>query len=354
MITPITHILPYTVVQRRRLLPREGRVGVRQGQTVRATDVIATTVLKPSHTMLDVAAGLGVRRSAAPQFIERYEGDKLETGDVIARKTGLFNRVVRSPISGRIVLMTDGYVMIEEKQAPYELMAGIPGEVTELVHELGAVIETTGALIQGAWGNGVIDFGVLNVMSENPGDELKPGQIDVGLRGAVLMAGTCLSPEVFQRAADQRLRGLILGSMPSEFIPTARRLPFPLILTEGFGRLPMNAAAFRLLSTSQKRDIAINAEAFDPETGSRPEILIPLPPSDAEAVSDVGRLDTGQRVQVMRAPHKGAWGVVEALLPGRTLFPNGLRLPSAQVRLEGGESIRVPTANLEIINSAKE
>jgi hypothetical protein len=69
-------------------------------------------------------------------------------------------------------------------------------------------------------------------------------------------------------------------------------------------------------------------------------------------VSDVGRLDTGQRVHITRAPHKGARGVLEALLPGRTLFPNGLRLPGAQVRLEGGESIRVPTANLEIINSS--
>ncbi|HUF39031.1 MAG TPA: hypothetical protein VMN57_10950 [Anaerolineales bacterium] len=352
MVTPITHILPYTTVQRRRLLPREGRVVVRQGQAVRATDVIATAVLKPSHTMLDVAAGLGVTRSAAAGFIERYEGDKLETGDVVARKTGLFNRVVRSPVAGRIVLMTDGYVLIEEKQQPFELQAGIPGEVAELMHEFGAVIETTGALIQGIWGNGMIDFGVLTVLAENPGDELQAGQVDVSLRGAVLMAGTCRSPEAFQRAADQRLRGLILGSMPSELIPAARRLPFPLILTDGFGTVPMNQAAFRLLSTSQKRDIALNAEPHNPETGVRPEILIPLPPSDAETAIEVGRLETGQRVQVMRAPHKGAWGVVESILPGRTLFPNGLRLPAAQVRLEAGESIRVPTANLEIINSS--
>jgi hypothetical protein len=354
MLTPITHILPYTVVQRRRILPREGRVGVRQGQTVRATDVIATAVLKPNHTMLDVAAGLGVRRAAAAEFIERYEGDKLETGDVIARKTGLFNRVVRAPVAGRIVLITDGYVMVEEKQAPFELLAGIPGEITELVHDLGAVIETTGALIQGVWGNGLIDFGVLNVISQNAGDELNPTQIDVSLRGAVLMAGTCQSAEVFQRAADQRLRGMILGSMPSEFIPTARRLPFPLILTDGFGRQPMNPAAFRLLSTSEKRDVALNAESYDPETGMRPEILIPLPSGDAKPVVEVGRLEIGQRVRLTRAPNKGAWGVVESFLPGRTLFPNGLRLPGVQVRLEGGETIRVPTANLEIINSAKE
>jgi SAM-dependent methyltransferase len=122
----------------------------------------------------------------------------------------------------------------------------------------------------------------------------------------------------------------------------ALRLPFPLILTDGFGRQPMNPAAFKLLSTSNKRDVALNAEPFDPGTGKRPEILIPLPAGDARPIAEVGRLETGQRVRLTRAPSKGAWGVVESFLPGRTLFANGLRLPAVQVRLEGGETIRVP------------
>ena len=50
LISQITHILPYAVVRRQRLLPREGRVVVRQGQPVRATDVVATAVLMAMAT----------------------------------------------------------------------------------------------------------------------------------------------------------------------------------------------------------------------------------------------------------------------------------------------------------------
>ena len=127
MLAPITNILPQAIVQRLRILPRAGQVKVRQGQAVRTTDVIATTNLEPRHVMLDTAAGLGVSRAAARDFIERYEGEVVVEGDVIARKAGLFSRVVRTPVSGKIVLMTDGYVFIEEAQAQFELLAGIPG-----------------------------------------------------------------------------------------------------------------------------------------------------------------------------------------------------------------------------------
>lgn len=351
MLAPITNILPQAIVQRLRILPRAGQVKVRQGQAVRTTDVIATTNLEPRHVMLDTAAGLGVSRAAARDFIERYEGEVVVEGDVIARKAGLFSRVVRTPVSGKIVLMTDGYVFIEEAQAQFELLAGIPGEVTELVHEMGAVIETVGALIQGTWGNGRIDSGVLNVLSEKPDEYLLPEYVEVDLRGSILMAGRCNSVDVFRRAADQKVQGMILGSIPSELIPAARRLPYPLLLTDGFGDRPMNTAAFRLLSTSNRRDVALNAEPFDGDTAARPEVLIPLPaaPEVGNAPS-VGRLEVGQRVRVTREPDRGTMGKIEAVLPGKTMFPNGLRLQAVRIRLENGEFLLVPLANVEIVN----
>jgi len=351
MLAPITNILPQTIVQRLRMLPHPGQVQVRQGQQVRATDVIASTTIHPKHLMLDAASGLGVSRSMAGHYIERYEQEKVAEGDVIARKAGLFSRVVRTPVAGRIVLITDGYVFIEEDQPPFELLAGIPGEVTELVHEMGAVIETVGALVQGAWGNGKIDFGVLRVGAEKPDDVLQPEAVDVGQRGSVLLGGRCHSLDVFRRASEQRLRGLILSSMPSELIPAVRKLPLPVLLTEGFGDQPMNPAIFRLLSTSDRRDIAVNAEPFDRDTGARPEVLIPLAPApDISPAPQAGQLEVGRQVRVTRAPHRGLMGTVDAIPPGRTVFSNGLRLPAVRIRTESGENLLVPLANVEIVN----
>lgn len=54
---------------------------------------------------------------------------------------------------------------------------------------------------------------------------------------------------------------------------------FPILVTDGIGSLSMNSAAYKLLSTNAKREISLNAEAYDRYTGARPEIFIPLPVS---------------------------------------------------------------------------
>ena len=48
---------------------------------------------------------------------------------------------------------------------------------------------------------------------------------------------------------------------------------------DGFGAMPMNSAAFKLLTTNNKREVTVNAEHFDRYSGNRPEVIIPLPVS---------------------------------------------------------------------------
>ncbi|MFQ5615290.1 MAG: hypothetical protein ACE5GO_02380, partial [Anaerolineales bacterium] len=152
---------------------------VRAGQNVRATDVIATANTTPKHYMLNVARGLGVSEDDAEKYIERMLNDEVAEGDVIATRSRFGKRIVRSPVNGTIELITAGQMLIEVKTEPYQLKAGIPGVVAELIHGRGAVIKTTGALIQGVWGNGQVDLGLMNVLAESPDHVLSPGQIDV-------------------------------------------------------------------------------------------------------------------------------------------------------------------------------
>ncbi len=350
MFAPVTHITPLTTVRRTRLLPVPGDVLVRTGQTVRATEVIATAITSPKHVMINVARGLGLSEDEADQYIERYVEEEVVAGDVIATRSGIGKRIVRSPVEGTIKLITAGQVLVQVKNEPIELRAGFPGTVVELIHERGAVISATGALVQGVWGNGKINFGLLNVLADSPDHVLSPDQVNVGVRGAVIMAGHCDQAKTLQNGAENRIRGLILGSLAPELVSRAARMPYPIVVIDGFYRLPMNEVAYKLLSTNNQRDVALNAEAFQPLKNSRPEILIPLPGGEDSDVSLANNvLSPGQRVRIVRAPHRGKIATIEAILPNIIFFPNGLRAPGARLRLENGDSIQAPLANLEII-----
>ena len=168
MLAPITHILPFTIIRRERVLPSRGKVLVRAGQRVNSLDVIAEANLRPEYLLLNVARGLGLSPERADQMIQCQAGDHLADGDMIAGPVGMARRVVRTPSDGQVVLVGSGQVLIEVASKPFQLKAGVPGEVVELIVDRGATVETSGALVQGVWGNGHIDFGVMVVLAKSP------------------------------------------------------------------------------------------------------------------------------------------------------------------------------------------
>jgi hypothetical protein len=350
MLAPVTHILPLATVQRQRVLPVPGRVLVRKGQEVAAADAVAQANLAPQHLVLDVARGLGLPGDKADKQVQRKAGERVSEDDVIAGPVGITKRVVRAPRSGRIIVIGSGQVLLEVDSPPFELRAGIPGEVISLIPERGVVIENTGALIQGVWGNDRIDFGLMHVLAGRPEEILTADQLDVSFRGSVILGGYCSQSDVFSAAADLPLRGLILSSIASSLVPLASSMPYPIIVLEGFGPLPMNGAAFNLLSTSDRRQVAINAEPWDRFADKRPEVFIPLP-SDGRAspLHDTIEFAPGQRVRVVRAPQKSQIGTIVSLPTGMEVFPSGVQGPAARVRLENGEESVLPLANLEVL-----
>ena len=350
ILAPVTHVLPLTTIRRERLLPVSGRVLVRKGQKLNPADILAEANLTPQHLMLDVARGLGMTAERADEHIQRKAGEPVSEGDIIAGPVGWASRVVRAPRSGKVILTEKGKVFLEIESPPYQLRAGMPGVVLSLVVERGAVIEARGALVQGVWGNGGIDIGLLNVLISNPEDVLTADRLDVSLRGSVILAGFCGEASVLQTAAELPLRGLILASIAASLVPIAARIPFPIVVLEGFGLLPMNTVAFNLLATHEQREVALNAEPYDPYANTRPEIVIPLPVTDMPpGPREATVFSLNQRVRVLRAPWHSQVGTIIALPSGLEVFPSGVRALAAQVRLENGTEAFLPLANLEVL-----
>lgn len=350
MLAPVTHILPLTTVVRQRLLPAPGRVVVRVGQKVTATEVIAETTLPREHLLINVAHALGLRPDQANKLIQCKKGDRIAKGTAIAETGGLIPRTVRAPQDGRVVVMGDGQVMLEVGQVHVELRAGIPGEVAQVIPDRGAIIQGTGALIQGRWGNGRLDFGLLLSLAETPDALLEPGMVDIGMRGSVILGGHCADQKVLDDAAELPVRGLVISSLAPVLVSTALQMRYPIIVLEGLGKYPFDAAAHRLLTTSAKREVAVNAEATDRYSGARPEVMIPLPASQPPPIPpEAETFAEGQQVRINRAPWFGAVGSLTTILPGMTPLPNGVRARSAAVQLQSGEQVTVPLANLEVL-----
>lgn len=350
MIAPVNHIVGLTSIVRERVLPVSGDVLARVNQKVGATDIVAETRWAREHILIDVSRTLQLSPMAAERLVKCKVGDKLAAGTEVARSRSLIPRTVRVPREGTVVAVGGGQVLLETAVSKIELRAGIPGTVIEVMPGRGVVIQTAGSLIQGIWGNGKVDTGALVNIMDNPEDVLTEAKMDVSLRGSILMGGTVKDADTLRAAAELPARGLIISSLFPSVISTAREMKYPIVVTDGFGSLPMNSGAYRLLSTNAKREVIINAEVYNRYTGARPEVIIPLPiSSEPPSSPETAVFATGQQVRMRRPPYMGSLGSIELLRPGLTTLPSGLRAPSADVKLENGEMVVVPLVNLEVV-----
>jgi hypothetical protein len=349
-VAPVHHILPLATIVRERLLPIKGMVLARMGQRVKAADAVAEAVWAREHVFLDIARTFHVSPDQADKLIGCKEGDRLPAGAVVATSRGVVPRTVKAPRESRVVACGGGQVLLEAGEARMELKAGIAGTVTQVIPDRGVEIQTAGALIQGVWGNGRVDTGVMVNLAEKPDTLLVAARLDVSMRGYILIAGEVHDEDALRAAADLPVRGLIIGSMRPSLIPVAREVRYPIVLTEGFGTLPMNAAAYRLITTNVKREATLNAEAFDRYSGARPEVIIPLPISAPPPVPrDFEAFAPGQTVRLRRQPAVGQVAMLLGLHDAPVTLPSGLRALAAEVRLESGEQLVVPLANLEVV-----
>jgi hypothetical protein len=349
MLAPVTHIVPLTKIRRARLLPAKGRVLVHVGQKVGASDVVAEARLQNQHTLVDVQRALNLTSPAETRkLIDRKLGERLQTGDVIAETGKIFRRVVRAPVNGMIVMISNGQVLIEVENPPFQLKAGLEGEVVEVIPEQGVLVETNGVLLQGVWGNGKINQGLLLNLASKPDEELTPGKLDVSMRGAVAVGGWCSQPETISAAAQLPLRGLILGSITPNLIPAAEQAEFPILVLEGFGQIGINSIAYKLLTTNEQRNIALNTAPWNAFSGIRPEAVISLP-APAETGPEVETFSPGQTIRVQSRPYLGKTGILAEILPGLIRLDNGLRARAGIVRLENNQEVTLPLANLDVL-----
>lgn len=365
--TPGLRVAAQAVIRKERRLPIQGEVLVVEGQEVTADTIVARALLPGNPVTIRAAERLGVEPNELPGLLLRQMGDQVAEGEVLAETKGLwglFRSQLRAPAAGAIEHVSDrsGFIALRGQPIPIEVDAYVEGRVVEVIPGEGAVVETTGAFIQGIFGVGGERRGELLILADEPDEALDPDRIIANCEGAIGVAGATASPEAIRKCAEANLAGLIVGAVDDAAlralvghdigvaITGQEDVPLTLILTEGFGSLPMARRTFELLRSLEGRLASINGATQVRAGVIRPEIIVPGAPAAPEGSEAAGQeLAPGASVRIIREPHFGQLARVVALPPELREIETEAHVRVVELELADGQRVIVPRANVEII-----
>jgi len=346
-------VVPYGLVSLERLLPFPGEVLVEPGQRVEPMDVVGRAHIPSQVRILHVAQRLSVAEEDLQKYLLKGPGERVEQGEVIAvagRRP--FRRLYRAPAEGRIVNEAYGRLLLELSPSTYELRAYLKGVITQVISSRGVVIETSGAMMEGAWAIGGDAFGVLKILGQAPGGRLVPEAIDMGYHGAIVVAESWATKEGLGKAEEIGVRGVILGSLPSSLVGFVPSLSFPVMIMEGFGEIPISRPLFSLFRQHAGREACMASGIPHRLRLLRPQVIIPFLRGEEAPRGEGPTFKEGALVRLVREPYLGKVGYVASLPPQKRKVEWGVEVEGVEVDLEEGERVFVPLANLELLEGS--
>ena len=262
--TPGLRVTPHTTIHKLRRLPIAGEVLVRQGDRVQAEDVVARAELPGNVAAVNIMNQLGVGAAEIRDFLLKKEGDPVAMDEVIAETRPflrIFRSTVNSPIGGTLETVSEvtGQVILRAPPRPVDLLSYIDGVIIEVREKEGVVVETEGAFIQGILGVGGEVCGVICMAGGGREAVITPDDLRADMKGKIVVAGAFVSSEVYQRASELGIIALICGGFNDSDLRellgrdlgvaiTGHEDISPIIIiTEGFGHIPMAKATYELL-----------------------------------------------------------------------------------------------------------
>lgn len=354
----------------RRALPVPGEVRVAVGDRVQATDVIAQATMPGDVTPVNIANILAIPASELPGAMLVEVGDRVAAGDLVARSKGIFGMFrgeYHARAGGTIesISAVTGQVIFRSEPKPVQVLAYLTGEVVAVLPGEGAVIEAEVAFLQGIFGIGGEAFGEIALACQSPTEELTADLISESMRGKIVVGGARMTGDAVRKAISLQAAAVVSGGMDDAdlrailgydlgvAVTGSEQLGTTLVVTEGFGEIAMAERTFRLLAEHAGAFAAVNGATQIRAGVMRPEIVIPIGPAEHDEpvapAAGGGLLEPGTAVRIIRDPHFGLIGIVAALPAEPAILPSGSKARVLDVRLDSGQTVTVPRANVELI-----
>lgn len=352
-------------VRRMRELPIPGKLLVEVGAQVTADSIVAEANLPGDLHIVRVAEQLGIEPHEVLRGLRVAAGQIVKTGDLLCEHSGLFGLIRTrcvSPEPGMLEFISEasGHLGIRGAAKPVSLNAYMAGEIVEANQGKSVTVESRGVFIQGIFGIGGERHGFITCLPKQSG-EISVADLPINLQGAVLVIRGAASQAVVETAASRGAQALICGSIDDSVLAAYlgfdlgialtgdEAVPMVIIITEGFGRLEMAEHNYKLLSDFRDYAASVNGTTQVRAGAIRPEIIIPHEHGKGEETAATSQeLRLGLKVRMIRVPFFGLYGNIEEMPTRPEKVPSGALTRVLRVRLEQGELITVPRANVEI------
>lgn len=360
-------------LRKRRVLPLLGEVIVEPGSEVLAEDVVAKTDLPGNVHPVNVVNRLGIQPSAIREYMLKVVGEDVEEGEPIAETRPWIRwlkTTLRSPVKGSVesISTVTGQVMLREPPRPIEVAAYVSGTIVEVQPREGATIESAVTLVQGIFGIGGETWGVLDFACDTPADVLEPSALTDDMTEKVVVVGSLASAALIDRAKQIGVRAIIAGGIHDSdlrellgfdlgvAITGSETIGLTLVLTEGFGEMPIADGTFDLLQSRRGAQASVSGATQIRAGVLRPEIIIPWPAGEspvepAKEERSEGGMQIGDAVRVIREPYFGQVTKVVELPSDPVEIETEAKVRIARIELPDGQTAVVPRANLELIQT---
>jgi hypothetical protein len=291
-------------------------------------------------------------------------------GEIIAETKalwGLLHSYVSSPLDGTIESISEvsGQVLVRGEPTPVNLEAFVDGKVLEVRGQESVLIACSCAYLQGIFGLGGETHGPIRMLCQSPKDTLTAEMLDDSCAGQVVVGGAYADISALRRAIEVRAAAVLVGGLSDGAVDELlgyhlgvavtgnEALGTTLVMTEGFGRIPMAQRSFELLTRHEGQRASVSGATQIRAGVIRPEVIVSQPVAEL-AAADVpeaseGVLAIGGAIRLIREPYFGLLGEVAGLPDEPQEIETEARVRVLVAKLQDGREVIVPRANVELI-----
>jgi len=367
--TPGLKVAAKIVIEKTRKLPLLGQVLVKKGDKIPSDTIVAKTELPGKVYPINVAGQLGLGK--ANELIEcmlKKEGDSVKAGEIVAQSKGFFGffkSEYKAPIDGTITQISQitGQVIFNAAAIPVEIDAYVDGDVKDEIPNEGVIMRTEGVHIQGIIGLGGESYGNIMIVAKSADQIVDIGMINDTMKDKIIVCGSKITTEALTKAKNVGVAGVITGGFDYQDIKDIlghdlgvaitghEDIGYTLILTEGFGTIPMADRTYKLLKKYEGFKASINGATQIRAGVMRPEIIITHnEPQEEKSLKNYAEsgLEKGDQIRIIRSPYFGKLGKVISLPVELHKVESGTWVRVMTVDLDGKE-VLIPRANVEVI-----